>query len=447
MILEGKKDISTMMFDLVVIGGGVVGLAVCRSAALKGYNVALVEREADLLFWASGSNSGIVCTGVDAAEGSLERALIRDSISQLRSFYRSMDLPMRPCGSLVCQWSWDEDDNALENVLMDSHNAGDTHAERWTAAQLSEKEPLLNKADCKGAVWIPGEIVVDPFLHGVALAAHARQNKAKIFTNFEVANAIFDESSEFGWTIERKTNPGDSSGIPERLRAKVVVNTSGLWADELQTNVFGTPPVFVSKPRRGQYLVINPASPEGDLDCPIQPIPTHRTKGIFIFSTLYNQIVVGPTADEQESKIDRAVDLQTREFLIAHVRRILPNLPITDETIIGEYVGLRPATNHRDYQIEVNAHRRSLVCAGIRSTGLTASLGIGRHALHLLEASGLLLPPNAQTIKTRPLPSVGRLAQQFRETGRVTIDGHSYAVTHPLTRIGFLEGLGLANPS
>ena len=81
-----EKRVVDEVFELLVVGGGVVGLAVCRAASLQGYSVCLIEREADLLHWASGSNSGIICTGVDAAEGTLERALIRDSIAQLRSF-------------------------------------------------------------------------------------------------------------------------------------------------------------------------------------------------------------------------------------------------------------------------------------------------------------------------------------------------------------------------
>jgi len=164
-----------LLFDLVVVGGGVVGLATCRFAALQGYKVACIEKEADLCHWASGSNSGIICTGVDAAEGSLERALIRDSIAQLRAFCREMNLPTRPSGSLVCRWPWDDDDDddddgnndsaALRRVLMESHDAGDTHASFLTPDQVAVKEPHLNSA-CLGAVHIPGEVVVDPWYVG-----------------------------------------------------------------------------------------------------------------------------------------------------------------------------------------------------------------------------------------------------------------------------------------
>ena len=100
------------MYDVAVIGRGVVGITIARSAVLAGLRVVLLEASGDLLTGASGSNSGIACTGVDATEGTLERALIRDAISQIRGFCRDHNVPNRPCGSLVCLWPWDTDDDA-----------------------------------------------------------------------------------------------------------------------------------------------------------------------------------------------------------------------------------------------------------------------------------------------------------------------------------------------
>lgn len=159
------------LYDLIVIGGGVVGLAVLRAATLEGYKAILVEAESDLLGHASGSNSGIVCTGVDASPGTLERALIRDSISCLRLYCQDHNIPTRPCGSLVCAWDNDHENNtnddhhhSLQTVLEESHNAGDTHAQQLTSMETFQLEPNL-ASSLKGAVHIPGEIVVDPWLY------------------------------------------------------------------------------------------------------------------------------------------------------------------------------------------------------------------------------------------------------------------------------------------
>mgnify|MGYP002053636191 FL=1 len=126
-----------------------MGLACLRAATLKGWKCALVEAESDLLSHASGGNSGIVCTGVDAAAGSLERALIRDSISEFRSYCGTHNIPIRPCGSLVCLFPWDvsssNESNAnhvslLDDVLEESHIAGDSDAKLYTTGRVILKK-------------------------------------------------------------------------------------------------------------------------------------------------------------------------------------------------------------------------------------------------------------------------------------------------------------------
>lgn len=379
------------VYDVVVVGGGVVGLAILRAIVTSSsHRAVLIEKEPDLLHWASGSNSGIVCTGSDARVGTLERALLRDSIAQLRPYCRQMNLAssMRTCGSLVCQWPWDTeqpevDKHALTAVLKESHDAGDTHASRLSSQEVLALEPNLNPS-VLGAVHIPGEIVLDPWLYSISLAVHARENGASIHTSFEMdqEHSIFDGEL---WTIVRKQRDetsGRPSEGPFRLRARVVVNATGLWADELNQSVLKhDSSKFTCKPRRGQYRILSPVfrTKRPYLFHPIQPVPTQRTKGVFVFETIYNQIVVGPTATDQESKTDRDVDTDVSHDLMEVVRRILPSLQLQDDSeaddqpssfvILDDYVGIRPGTDKRDYQIHASLEKRWITCAGIRSTG------------------------------------------------------------------------------
>ena len=264
-------------YDLIIVGGGVVGLAILRAASIQGYNCVLVEANADLLSSASGSNSGIACTGVDASPGTLERALIRDSISQLRPYLKEHNIPNRPCGSLVCLWPWDEANNNLSVVLAESHDAGDSNAQLLTADQVKTYEPNI-ASSCKGACHIPGEIVVDPWLYSVSLAVHARENGGTIITNFEVDpdSALFQNGI---WTIFKK------GGTAESVKGKAIVNAAGIWADVFQEKVFGNSK-WNAKPRRGQYRIYDMCD-NTFITHPIQPIPSQFTKGIFIFSTIY----------------------------------------------------------------------------------------------------------------------------------------------------------------
>ena len=134
-----------------------------------------------------------------------------------------------------------------------------------------------------------------------------------------------------------------------------------------------------------------------------------------------------------------------REVLKDYCYSVLPQSRQTAD-VVGDYVGIRPATEYRDYQIRFDPTHRWLTVAGIRSTGLTASLGIGRHCLHLLTSTGLLEPSQNHHKVTRPLPDVAELAREYRERGvqYVSLDGYDYRVTHPLTRWGWEAGTGLA---
>ncbi|KAI2490136.1 FAD dependent oxidoreductase [Fragilaria crotonensis] len=441
------------VYDVLIIGGGVVGLAVLRAATLQGYRCVLVEAEADLLRGASSANSGIICTGVDAAIGTLERALIRDSISQIRPFLKTHRIPYRDCGSLVCQWDWDNVGRdkryncPLAKVLAESHDAGDLDARKLNANELGNLEPNISPL-CVGAVHIPGEIVVDSWLYSIALAAHARENGAQIHTNFEydAENSWFDEGERV-WNVRRKTDKDHLTPAhpPELLRATAVVNATGIVADLVQAATTGVnPPHWRAAPRRGQYRVFL-ADNYTHITRPIQPVPTQRTKGIFLYSSLYDHIVVGPTAQDQESRFDRRIDPAVADDLTGFALRIIPDLDPNVQHV-GEYVGIRPATDYRDYQICMTPQRNWIVAAGIRSTGLTASLGIGRHITTLLQ-SILPFPTPPRSIRTSPLPSMQELVKHYNSNseGNVLIHGYLYRVTHPLTQMGFEMRTGIAS--
>ena len=450
------------MYDVAVIGGGVVGITIARSAVLAGLRVVLLEASGDLLTGASGNNSGISCTGVDATEGTLERALIRDAISQIRGFCRDHNVPNRPCGSLVCLWPWDADDNAsngdgsknspqnkLEKVARESWDAGDTHAAILSTEEVKRLEPNLSP-ECQGAVHIKGEIVLDPWLFPMALLVQARENGLTVYTHFQylAPESHFDEKEKV-WTMYRKTsdvgavpttemNTSDSP-VPDRIRARVVINATGINCDLTQSDTADCQPAtWKSRPRRGQYRIFN-MTDKTRFECPIQPVPSQYTKGIFVFSSLYNQIAVGPTALDQESRTDREPDEAVAAQLSNLGTKILPGLdPQAD--FVGEYVGIRPGTDRRDYQIHAYPERRWISAAGIRSTGLTASLGIGRYVSKSLLPTMLDMSDcGDEGIILAQLPSLERIIADFkaRDDGYVTLYGHDYRVTHPLTALGW----------
>ena len=121
-----------------------------------------------------------------------------------------------------------------------------------------------------------------------------------------------------------------------------------------------------------------------------------------------------------------------------------------DPRIVGEYVGIRPGTSKRDYQIQLHCHANFITVGGIRSTGLSASLGIGRHVVQSLLCSIVCQSEekmeSVQQQAPTPLPDIVSLVEQYhsRGDGWIHVGGHEYRVTHPLTRMGWGARTGIA---
>jgi len=139
-------------------------------------------------------------------------------------------------------------------------------------------------------------------------------------------------------------------------------------------------------PRKGQFVVFDKAA-SSLIKAIILPVPTKRTKGVVVCRTIFGNILVGPTAEEQESRCDASTDETSLKALVAAAIEKIPalvHMPIT-----ATYAGLRPATEHKEYQIKTHENQNWITVGGIRSTGLSAALGIARHVYELYENSGI----------------------------------------------------------
>ena len=175
---------NNIISDVVIIGGGVVGLAVAREFAIREKSVIVLEKEDTIITGASSGNSGIGCTGYDAPANSLERKLLRRSIIRHPNLYRSLGLSydhVRKCGALVVAWNQKEL-KELPNVLQENIDAGDTESTILNKNDLFELEPSINK-NALGAVFANREMVTEPWLVPVAYAYSAILHGAKIFVN------------------------------------------------------------------------------------------------------------------------------------------------------------------------------------------------------------------------------------------------------------------------
>ena len=355
------------MFDVVVVGAGVVGCAVARRFTLAGARVAVLEKAADILDGASKGNSAILHTGFDAPPGSLELECVQAGYEEYTRIFHDFGLELEMCAAHVVAWS-KEELAALDAIRTKAHENGVHDVRLIPARELAKREPALSP-DALGAAEVPGEAIIDPWSAPYAYLAQALENGAEIFRSCEVTGG------EFGggiWQVE--TSRGT-------VQARVVINCAGLYGDRLDQALLGKAS-FTITPRKGQFVVFDKAASRLARSV-ILPVPTSRTKGIVVFRTVFGNLVVGPTAEDQQSRTDASTDTPTLQALIADGIRKIPALAGMPVTAI--YAGLRPASEHKDYQIATHPEHNWITVGAIRSTGLSGALGIAAHVLKLHE--------------------------------------------------------------
>ena len=186
-------------------------------------------------------------------------------------------------------------------------------------------------------------------------------------------------------------------GTGEQLRVRAAVNCAGLYADELARGAGDE--LLEVYPRKGEFLVFE-AAQDPPLEQILLPVPSALGKGVLVFPTLDRRAVIaGPTAREREDKRDRSVEADAAELILAKARRTYPALDGLDP--IGSYAGLRTAGRDANYVIERSRTLPALVhVAAIRSTGLSASLGIGEYVVEMLAESRAISPGDARVLPT-----------------------------------------------
>jgi len=349
---------------VAVIGGGVVGAAVAHALARRGVAAVLLEAEEELALGASGTSSGILHTAFDSTPGELETRLILRSAALRDRWLHQAGLPVIRCGATLRPRD---------------------EAEAATVAELAELARANGVAvDLRddGVLDVPGEAVTDPVAYTVALAATAAAAGAEVRTGARVAG------------IERE--PGrlvlalDGGGA---VACRAAVNCAGLFADDVAR--MAGDDGFGVYPRKGEFFVFEP--PGGrPLERILLPVPTKRTKGVLVFPTVDGMIVAGPTAHDQEDKRDWTVRGDAAGEVLGKARAMLAELD--DAEPVASYAGLRPAgRSGANYLIGPSAACPGLVnVAAIRSTGLSASLGIGEHVTAIVARLGIELGPERE---------------------------------------------------
>ncbi|HJS18066.1 MAG TPA: FAD-dependent oxidoreductase, partial [Anaerolineales bacterium] len=206
----------------------------------------------------------------------------------------------------------------------------------------------------------------------------------------------------------------------EEVQARWVINAAGLFSDEIN-NHFGHENFKVT-PRRGELIVYDKLA-RPLVNHVLLPVPTATTKGVLVSPTVYGNVLLGPTAEDLPDKTATNTSANGLQSLLDKGKKILPKL--LDEEVTATYAGLRAATEHSDFQIALHAEQKYICVGGIRSTGISASLGIAEYVVDLLKEGGVVLNRKSE-FKTIKMPNIGEAFKRPYQSAELIAENPQY---------------------
>jgi glycerol-3-phosphate dehydrogenase len=395
------------VYDVAVIGAGVVGTAIARE--LSGYQlaVALLESRADVGDGTSKANTALLHTGYDTTPGTLESRLVRRGYRLLGDYAARTGIPVERTGAILVAWNGEELE-ALPELLQKATDNGSDGCELVDATEVYRQLPHLGDG-ALGGLTIPGESIICTWTTSLAYAAEARRRGVQILLDHRVQEVEVTASH-----TTLRTSRGD-------VTARFVVNVAGLRADEVD-ELFGNRR-FTVTPRRGELLVFDKLA-RPLVDRIVLPVPSRMGKGVLIAPTVYGNVMLGPTAEELIDKDATGTSQEGLALLLRRGQAILPKL--VREEITATYAGLRAKIDSADFLIETDSSQRYTLVGGIRSTGLSASMAIAEHVRDQLADAGLELTERAELPSPPRMPNIGEAFSRPYQDGELIAADPSY---------------------
>ena len=349
------------MYDVIIIGGGVVGCAIARELSRYRLNLCVVEKEEDVCCGTSKANSAIVHAGFDAVPGTKKARFNVEGSRMMGELCRRLDVPYRRCGSLVL--CFDEADlPRLESLQQRGIENGVEGLEIIDGETLRRREPAVSPR-AVAALSAPSGAIVCPFTLTYALAENAAANGTRFCfdTLVETIRPVAD-----GFCVET------DKGV---LDSRVVINAAGVYADRFHNQLCAEP--ITITPRRGEYCLLD--HKDGALvSRTVFQLPGAKGKGVLVTPTVHGNLLVGPTADDQQSKDCTATSADGLARLSSAATLSVPSLPLRD--VITSFAGLRAhiSAGADDFIVGETAPG-FFEAAGIESPGLTSAPAIGTY--------------------------------------------------------------------
>ena len=370
------------MFDIAVIGAGVVGGMIARTLSAYDLKICILEAKNDVATGASCANSAIVHAGFDAQEGTLKAKLNVRGSELMETVCRELGVKYKNNGSLVIAFN-DEDRREIENLYRRGVANGVKRLEIIDAARLRALEPNISE-NAIGALYAPTGAIVCPYELTIAAVGNAMDNGAELRLNSGVT-AITDAGDHFvlqtaGGTVE----------------ATYVINAAGVYSDAVAGMIGDRS--FTVHPRRGEYVLLDKES-GGLVSHTVFRTPSKMGKGILVTPTVDGNLLTGPTSVDMDDKEDKATTAEGLGLVMKqageNVRGIRFNQTVTS------FCGLRAVGSTGDFIIGM-PRERFVNVAGIESPGLSSAPAIAEYVEQLLLDAGLHAAKKADFNPVRP---------------------------------------------
>ncbi|MBQ1231561.1 MAG: NAD(P)/FAD-dependent oxidoreductase [Clostridia bacterium] len=370
------------MYDVLIIGAGVIGGMVARTLAKYDLKICILEKENDVAMGATKANSAIVHAGFDAKEGSLKARLNIKGSAMMESVCKELGVKYKNNGSLVI--GFNDDDRATIEELKKRGDKGGVPALRVLEKdELLTLEPNLSR-NVTCALYAPSGAIVCPYELTVAAIGNAMDNGAELICNFPVTDI---EKIDGGFMVKS----GEKS-----VSSRYVINCAGLFSDKIAAMVGDES--FSVHPRRGEYILLDKEC-GGILNHTVFRTPSKMGKGILVSPTVDGNLLLGPTSVDIEDKDDKTTTAEGFQKIIKEANENVNGLDI--RKTITSFCGLRAVGSTGDFIIN-SPVPHFINAAGIESPGLSASPAIAMYIESLLRESGLILNEKSDYEPTRP---------------------------------------------
>lgn len=380
------------MYDVLIIGCGVVGAATAYRLSRYRLRTAVLEKQNDVANGTTKANSAIVHAGYDPEPGTLMAALNVEGNRMCGEICEKLDVPFKRIGSLVAAFG-EAQHPMLETLYRRGVENGVPGLKLLDAEEAHALEPGLGP-DVTGALWAPSAGVIDPWGFALAMAETAVRNGVEVHLDSPVTKISPREGG--GFVVE----------TPERrFEARFVVNAAGVDADRVHELL--EPIGWRTTPNRGEYYLLDKC--EGArVSHVVFPCPGPEGKGVLVSPTVHGNLIVGPNSEPVEDGHNCGNTAAGLDEVRGKALHSVPSLDFRQN--IRCFSGVRANSTRDDFVIEMSReHPGFLTLGGIRSPGLTSAPAIGKLAAELLEKAGLTLEEREDFIDERRVTRVKAL--------------------------------------